>query len=122
MRNKTLADLIDDHVKDPDLQEVLAALWGYYGLPPSRLSGFYYANATGGYLKNGSYYIKNRSQDLSNAIAEVIEDNGGTIRYDTRALRILVKNGSVKGVVLDGKQIRERQYLRNLGERKPVGA
>jgi prolycopene isomerase len=102
VRNKTLADLIDDHVKNPELQHVLAALWGYYGLPPSQLSGFYYANATGGYLKNGSYYIKERSQDLSNAIAEVIEDHGGTIRYDTRAQKILVKNGSVKGVVLDG--------------------
>ncbi|MGD9138536.1 MAG: NAD(P)/FAD-dependent oxidoreductase, partial [Desulfobacterales bacterium] len=102
VRNKTLADLIDDFVKNPELQHVLAALWGYYGLPPSQLSGFYYANATGGYLKNGSYYIKNRSQDLSNAIAEVIEDHGGTIRYDTRAQKILVENGSVKGVVLDG--------------------
>ena len=102
VRNKTLADLIQDHVKNSELQDVLAALWGYYGLPPSQLSGFYYANATGGYLKNGSYYIKNRSQDLSNAIAEVIEDHGGTIRYDTRAQKILVENGSVQGVVLDG--------------------
>jgi all-trans-retinol 13,14-reductase len=102
VRNKTLADLIDDHVKDPDLQHVLGALWGYYGLPPSQLSGFYYANATGGYLKNGSYYIKERSQNLSNAIAEVIEDQGGTMLYDTRVEKILLKNGSVTGVALAG--------------------
>ncbi len=56
-----------DYIKNPDLQHVLGSLWGYYGLPPSKLSGFYYANATGGYLKNGSYYIKQRSQDLSDA-------------------------------------------------------
>jgi prolycopene isomerase len=102
VRNKTLADLIDDHVKDPELQHVLAALWGYYGLPPSQLSGFYYANATGGYLKNGSYYIKERSQNLSDTIAEVIEDHGGTMRYDSRVQKILVKNGSVEGVTLAG--------------------
>ena len=114
VRNKTLADLIQDHVKNPELQDVLAALWGYFGLPPSQLSGFYYANATGGYLKNGSYYIKNRSQDLSNAIAEVIEDHGGTIRYDTRAQKILVKNGSVQGVVLDsGETIAARAVVSN---------
>ena len=81
---------------------MLAALWGYYGLPPSQLSGFYYANATGGYLKNGSYYIKDRSQNLSDAIAEVIEDHGGTVLYDTRVEKILVKNGTVEGVALSG--------------------
>lgn len=102
VRNKTLADLINDYVKDPELQNVLSALWGYYGLPPSRLSGFYYANATGGYLKHGSYYIKQRSQDLSNAIAEVIEDNGGKIMYDTRVEKILVKDDAVQGVELVG--------------------
>lgn len=102
VRNKTLADLMNDHVKDPELQHVLAALWGYYGLPPSQLSGFYYANATGGYLKNGSYYIKDRSQNLSDAIAEVIEDHGGTVLYDTRVQKILVKKGSVEGIALEG--------------------
>jgi prolycopene isomerase len=102
VRNKTLAQLINDHIKNPDLQHVLAALWGYYGLPPSRLSAFYYANATGGYLKNGSYYIKERSQDLSDTIAEVIEDHGGKVICDTQVQKVLVKNGGVQGVVLAG--------------------
>jgi prolycopene isomerase len=102
VRNKSLADLMQDYVKDPELQDVLAGLWGYYGLPPSRLSGFYYANATGGYLRNGSYYIRPRSQDLSNAIAEVIEENGGKILYDTAVDRILVEKGTVQGVGLSG--------------------
>ena len=102
VRNKTLAELLDDHVKDPDLQDVLAALWGYFGLPPSRLSAFYYANATGGYLKHGSYYIEERSQNLSDAIAEVIEDHGGNMLYDTQVQKVLVKNGAVHGVALSG--------------------
>jgi len=102
VRNKTLADLMNAYVKNSELQEILAALWGYYGLPPSRLSGFYYANATGGYLRNGSFYIRQRSQDLSDAIAEVIEENGGKILYDTAVDRILVEKGVVKGVGLSG--------------------
>ena len=100
VRNKTLADLVNDYVKDPGLQDILTALWGYYGLPPSKLSGFYYANATGGYLKNGSYYIKQRSQDLSYALAEVIENSGGQIIYETSVEKILIKNGVVNGVLL----------------------
>lgn len=100
VRNKTLANLINDYIKHPGLQDILAALWGYYGLPPSKLSGFYYANATGGYLKNGSYYIKQRSQDLSYALAEVIENSGGQIIYETSVEKILIKNGVVDGVLL----------------------
>jgi phytoene dehydrogenase-like protein len=77
IRNKTLKQMLNDHVKDPELQHVLSALWGYYGLPPEKLSAFYYANATGGYLRNGSYYIKDRSQALSNALADVIHGGRG---------------------------------------------
>lgn len=65
IRNKTLADFLNDHVKNPEVQSVLSSLWGYYGLPPSKLSAFYYANATGGYLRHGSFYIRERSQNLS---------------------------------------------------------
>ena len=114
VRNKTLADLLNDHVKDPDLKAVLSALWGYYGLPPSRLSGFYYANATGEYLKNGSYYIKARSQNLSNAIAEVIEDLGGRVLYDSRVQKVLIQNGVVEGIALDsGEKLPARAVVSN---------
>jgi prolycopene isomerase len=97
-----------------DLQHVLAALWGYYGLPPSQLSGFYYANATGGYLKNGSYYIKERSQNLSDTIAEVIENHGGKVLYDTRVQKVLLKNGAVEGVSLsNGETLPARAIVSN---------
>jgi len=105
VRNKTLSQLLDDHVKDAVVKGYLAALWGYHGLPPSRLSGFYYAVATGDYLKNGSYYIRERSQDLSNALAKVIESSGGQIMYGARAEKILLEKGAVKAVELRGKNV-----------------
>jgi phytoene dehydrogenase-like protein len=114
VRNKTLADLIADYVEDPELKDVLGALWGYYGLPPSKISGFYYANATGGYLKNGSYYIKQRSQDLSDALAAVIEDNSGNVLYDTEVQKILVKDDAVEGVALsDSRTLPARAVVSN---------
>ncbi len=114
VRNKTLADLLNDHVKDPGLQDILAGLWGYYGLPPSKLSGFYYAVATGGYLKNGSYHIRQRSQDLSHALADAIEEAGGRVLYETSAKKILVKGGAVSGVQLsDGKTLPARAVVSN---------
>jgi len=114
VRNKTLADLIANYVEDPGLENVLGALWGYYGLPPSRVSGFYYANATGSYLKRGAYYIKQRSQDLSDAIAAVIEDHGGSVLYDTGVQKILVKGKAVEGVALsDGQTLPARTVVSN---------
>jgi prolycopene isomerase len=105
VRKKTLAALLNDYIKTTALQNILASLWGYYGLPPSKLSGFYYAVATGDYLKNGSYYIKPRSQDLSNALAKAIETSGGKILYGTSVEKILVKNQAVEGVAISGGEV-----------------
>jgi all-trans-retinol 13,14-reductase len=105
MRDKTLADFLDIYVKDPTLKDILAAQWRYYGLPPSKLSGFIYAVAFGGYLRHGSYYIKPRSQELSHALAKAIETSGGKILYGTRAEKIIVKSGAVEGVGLSGAKV-----------------
>lgn len=104
-RNKTLAELLDGYLKNPAIKNALSAQWGYYGLPPSKLSGFYYAVAFGEYLTNGSYYIKPRSQALSNALAEAIEGSGGKILYGTEAQKIVVENGAAAGVALSGGKV-----------------
>ena len=104
IQGKTLADLLGGHVKDPELKDLLAAGWGAYGLPPSKLSAFYFAVARGGSLRNGSYYIRPRSQALSNALAETITRSGGKIIYGTAVRNIRVKGGAVGGVELqDGR-------------------
>jgi len=102
VRNKTLADLLGSFVKSPSLRNALSAQWGFYGLPPSKLSGFYYTVAFAEYLRNGSFYIRPRSQALSNALASAIEASGGKVLYGTLARRILVKDGAVTGVELSG--------------------
>ena len=114
VRDKTLADLLDGYVADPSLQEALSGLWSYFGLPPSRLSAFYYASLTGDYLKNGSFYIKPRSQALSNALADVVQEAGGQIIYETAAKEILVANGAVTGVQLsDGRVLSAEAVVSN---------
>jgi prolycopene isomerase len=100
MRDKTLADFLDEYVPDPALQEALSGLWSYFGLPPSKQSAFYAANLTGEYLKHGSFYIKPRSQALSNALAEVVVEAGGQINFESMAEEILVADGAVTGVRL----------------------
>lgn len=98
VHNKTFSELLSDHVKDPEVKHILSYLCGYYGLPPSRLSGFFYAVATGGFLKNGSYYIKQRSQNLSNALADIIKENGGKVMLERSVQQIIMKDGRASGV------------------------
>lgn len=106
IRNKTLSDLLNEHVTDPELKNLLGYLCGYYGLPPSKLSGFYYANATADYLQNGSWYIRGRSQNLSNALVDIIRENGGAVLLNTPVEKILAKGGVVSGVrMADGKRL-----------------
>jgi all-trans-retinol 13,14-reductase len=114
IRKKTLAQMLREHIKSPKVQDILSALWGYYGLPPAKLSAFYYANATGGFLKNGSYYIEKRSQALSDALADVIEEARGTIHYETAAEKILTRDGAVTGVqTTDGKILPAKAVVSN---------
>ncbi len=129
VRNKTLAELLDRYIKDPRLQTILASLWDFHGLPPSKLAGLYYAVAKGECLRNGTYYVKERSSDLSYALANVIKREGGQVLYKTLAEKILTKNGAVKGVMLPtGKVLRARAVVSNasavstFGSMLPEGA
>ena len=99
---KTLADLMNEYVKDPALQNILASLWDFHGLPPSKVSGLYYAAAKGDCLRNGTYYVKKHSSDLSYALADTIKEAGGQILYNTTVERIQLKKGAVSGVVTRG--------------------
>ncbi|MBI5895848.1 MAG: FAD-dependent oxidoreductase [Desulfobacterales bacterium] len=114
VRAQTLADLLAAHVQNPEARKQLAFLWPHYGLPPAKLSGFYYAIATGEYLKNGSYYIKERSQRLSYFLAEAVTSAGGSILYNTAAEKVLLEDEAVSGVTLaDGRVLPARAVVSN---------
>jgi len=99
---KTWGEMAGTRIKDSKLMAILSAQWGYYGLPPSRLSCFYYALPFMGYLSGGGYYPKGRSQDISNAFARYIEGHGGKILLNTRVNKILLNGDAATGVVTEG--------------------
>jgi len=114
MRNQTLAQVLDKHIKDPKLKAILSVFWAYYGLPPSKLSGFLYTIAMGSYILAGAEYIRRRSQDLSNALMDTIEKHGGRVILRTEAKNILTKDGNVVGVrTADSKTYTARAVISN---------
>jgi phytoene dehydrogenase-like protein len=111
---ETWGAMVEHRLKDPRLKAIVSSQWGYYGLPPSRLSSFYYALPFLGYLSEGGYYPRGRSQDISNALARVIRERGGTILLNTSVKKILMKNGAACGVATaDGKEFTARVVVSN---------
>jgi phytoene dehydrogenase-like protein len=101
----TWGAIVDAQLTDPKLKAIVSSLWGYYGLPPSRLASLYYAMPTIGYLEEGGCYPKGRSQTISNAFVNFIEKRGGRVIFDTRVEEILVENHAAHGVKTRGGDV-----------------
>ena len=98
VREKTLAEVQNEYISDEKLKAILSQSCGYYGLPPSKLSAFYYLFPQGTYHMYGSYNIKGTSQSLSNALVDVIEDAGGEVILGTKVTEILTSFNRARGV------------------------
>jgi len=96
--NSTWGTILDSHIKDAKLKGVVSALWGYFGLPPSKLASLYYILPVIGYLQVGGYYPIGGSQKISDSLRRFIEERGGKVLLRTRAERILVKDHAAYGV------------------------
>lgn len=112
--NRTWGEMLAERVQNPKLRSVISSLWGYFGLPPSRLSTFYYAMPLIGYLEGGGYYPHGTSQTISAALAGLVQKNGGEVRLNTRVTRILTRDGAAYGVrTADGAELRGRAVISN---------
>jgi phytoene dehydrogenase-like protein len=114
MFGKPWGAMVDARVKNPKLKAIVSALCGYFGLPPSRLSPFYYAIPTIGYLQEGGFYPVGKSQKISDAFAEFIKAHGGEVMLKTRVEKILLKDGAAYGVrTADGREFSGKVVVSN---------
>jgi len=110
----TWGEFQDSYIKDPKLKAIVSSLWGYFGLPPSKLASIYYAMPTIGYLSQGGYYPIGRSQKISNALVRCIEDRGGKVLLGSRVASILVEDHAACGVkTADGREYRAKVVVSN---------
>ena len=112
--NRTWGTVLDSHIKDPKLKGVISGLWGYFGLPPSKLASFYYILPLMGYLRSGGYYPIGGSQRISDALRRFIEERGGKVLLRTKVEKILVKDHAAYGVrTADGAEYLGRAIVSN---------
>ena len=108
---KSLAQVIDPLIKDEKLRAVLGQTWGYYALPPSRLSFLVYTLGMASYIRFGMAHIRGTSQALSQAFIDAIEENGGKVWLNKGVKRILTSRGRVSGVLADDGTELSTQYV-----------
>ncbi|MFC1889335.1 phytoene desaturase family protein, partial [Thermodesulfobacteriota bacterium] len=97
----TVSQALDREIKNPRLKALFCNVWGFYGLPLSKLSFTLFALGNASYLEYGPYHIKGTSQALSNAFVDAIEENGGRVHLGNGITKINVSDGRVTGVVDD---------------------
>jgi all-trans-retinol 13,14-reductase len=111
---KSWGDMVDARIVNPKLKAIVSALSGYFGLPPSKLSPYYYALPTVAYLENGGFYPVGKSQKISNAFMAYINGHGGQVLLRTRVEKILVKDGAACGVrTADGREYTGKVVVSN---------
>jgi all-trans-retinol 13,14-reductase len=112
--SSTWGQIVDAKIKDAKLKAIISSLWGYYGLPPSKLASVYYGFPTYSYLTGGGFYPKGRSQTISNALVSFIEARGGKVLLKSRVDRILVKDEAAYGVrTADGHEYASKVVVSN---------
>ena len=101
IKDQTVAAVLDEYIGEAEIKEsITLGTIGTFGLPPSNLSAFVFIMARAS-KENEQHYIKRRSQDLSHALAESIEESGGQIIYERKIEKIVLKDNAVSGVVTE---------------------
>ena len=84
---ETWEEMLTRHVSAPGARALLASLWGYGGLPPSRLSALVGVALTS-YHEHGAWYPEGGARAISDALVTSLRERGGAIRYDRRVTGI----------------------------------
>ena len=86
-------------------QHLVSAYWPYLGTVPEELDALLYAIMLHGYVALGAGLPRMRSHELALALDSAIRTSGGDILYHAEAERFTVRDGRVRGVVVNGREI-----------------
>lgn len=94
----SIGEYLDTITDNEDLKFVLTGNLGYYHDDPYTLSMIFFSVAQNSYFSGGGHFIKGGSQSLSDHLANVISNNGGTIILKHLVIKIITENDSAIGV------------------------
>ena len=87
-------------------QDMINTYWGYLGVPTDELNAMHFLNMLYDYVNDGAAMPRHRSHELSLALVDVIQKNGGEVWYNSEVTKILYReDGSAAGVEVNGKAV-----------------
>jgi prolycopene isomerase len=107
-RDLTVRQVLDRYFHDPKLKLLLTADCPHWGSPPCRTSFMFDAMLRISYFL-GNYYPAGGSQAFADELAQRFEERGGHILLSAPVKRILVHQGTARGVVLDTGHVHARR-------------
>lgn len=96
--DRSLGVFLDEIIGDEDLKLVLLGNLGYFHDDPYSLSWLYYLNAQGSYYGGAASFIQGGSQNLSNALSQLITEQGGKVMLNQLVTSIDYRDKKVSGV------------------------
>ena len=114
LSGETWGETMRRHVTDPRARGALGALWGYFGLPPSRCAALVGAIGSAAYLEHGGWYPEGGSQAISRALVQVLRERGGDIAYGRMVERIDLDGHRATAVTTtDGQRLEADVFVSN---------
>ncbi|HTF99760.1 MAG TPA: NAD(P)/FAD-dependent oxidoreductase [Nitrospirota bacterium] len=105
LKKKTFKSLLQSYFHDSKLINTLGLpVLGNGGLPPSLMHAFNGTKVFTESMIDGGYYPEGGVQNLSNALVQIIRQNGGSILYKKEVRHIMVQNCSACGVRLNNNE------------------
>jgi prolycopene isomerase len=112
--NTSASEMLDDFVQDEKLIAFITQLACFAGAEPDKVSGMFFAMMWNSYHFSGFTYFEGGSQAVSDALAEVIRENGGEILLNTLVTKIVIDDGAAAAVqTKDGKEFKCRYVVSN---------
>ena len=113
MASHTVDECLDALGMPKKAQHILTTYWPYLGVPTDQLDFLHYAFMLLRYVGPCPAMPYMRSHEMSLALEKVLLDHGGQIWYNSKAEKLLVKDGAVYGVVVGGQEIYADHVIAN---------
>lgn len=101
---KSVVDVLDDYFRDDRLKLAFTFQAKYLGMSPWRCPALFSILSYTEY-RYGIYHVRGGLCRISDAMARVFEEHGGTLRLGSGVREILTEGGRAKGVLLDDGEV-----------------
>lgn len=112
---------VDRYLDSVEARALVSTLWGYLGLPPSKVSAGQFALTLLSYHTGGAWYPTGGSGTMTWAITEVIEENGGHVHLRNIATSIVPSADGVTVVTDKGLTITAKAVVSNASPKATLG-